>query len=234
MKTTMFLGKHINAITGVGRVYSTRRPSMVSNGCTRLPMLSRLSLVPSNHILPFLTPGILYTSQKRMLASKNKAQFIKSALHFFLAILEMVNVPCKDGSAPLKDLAQVVVKDPQTLLVHVHDEEMLKAVDKAIRIANLNLNPMVHEKGLSVTFPKVTTEYREKLVKAVSEISERTKIKVRLVRQDGLKSLKKDMKIRLSNDELKASEKKLQLLIDNSIKDIDEISKAKSKEIMEN
>ncbi|CAG8497988.1 16217_t:CDS:2 [Acaulospora colombiana] len=111
---------------------------------------------------------------------------------------------------------------------------MLKAVDKAIRTANLNLNPMIHEKGLSVPIPKVTTEYREKLAKTASEISEKTKIKIRLVRQDGLKDLRKDSKIGLSSDELRASEKKLQLLIDKSVKDVDEILKVKSKEIMEN
>ncbi|CAG8610512.1 4747_t:CDS:2, partial [Dentiscutata heterogama] len=123
------------------------------------------------------------------------------------AILDSVMVPHENGSAPLRDLTQIIVKDPQTLLVHVHDEEMLKTVDKAIRNANLNLNPMIDGKGLKVPIPKITTEFREKMIKVASKIAENTKIKLRLARQDGLKDLKKDSKNGLPSDEAKLLEK---------------------------
>ncbi|KAF0521037.1 ribosome recycling factor [Gigaspora margarita] len=150
------------------------------------------------------------------------------------AILDSVMVPYENGSAPLRDLTQIIVKDPQTLLVHVHDEEMLKTVDKAIRSANLNLNPMIDGKGLKVPIPKITTEFREKMIKVASKIAENTKIKLRLARQDGLKDLKKDSKNGLPSDETKLLEKQLQLLIDKYVKDVDDSFKAKSKEISGN
>src|SRR5205823_2893240 len=57
------------------------------------------------------------------------SRFVQIFIHltlymFFLAILDPVTVPFKDSSAPLKDIAQIIVKDPQTLLVHVHEEEV--------------------------------------------------------------------------------------------------------------
>ncbi|CAG8814412.1 6665_t:CDS:2 [Racocetra persica] len=111
---------------------------------------------------------------------------------------------------------------------------MLKDVDKAIRCANLNLTPMIDGKGLKVPIPKVTTEFREKMIKIASKIAENTKTKLRLARQDGLKDLKKDSKSGLPNDEAKLLEKQLQLLVDKYAKEVDDFFKAKSKEISGN
>ncbi|GBC04222.1 hypothetical protein RclHR1_05580007 [Rhizophagus clarus] len=150
------------------------------------------------------------------------------------AILDPVSVPFKNSSAPLKDIAQIIVKDPQTLLVHVHEEELLKAVDKAIRSANLNLNSIIEGKSIKVPIPKITTEYRENMTKVVSKIAENAKIKIRLIRQDGMKDLKKDCANRLPRDDEIILDKKLQSLIEKSVKDIDEILKVKTKEISGN
>ncbi|CAB4495125.1 ribosome recycling factor [Rhizophagus irregularis] len=150
------------------------------------------------------------------------------------AILDPVSVPFKDSSTPLKDIAQIIVKDPQTLLVHVHEEELLKAVDKAIRSANLNLNSVIEGKSIKVPIPKITTEYREKMTKVASKIAESAKIKIRRIREDGMKDLKKDCANRLPRDEAIILTKKLQSLIEKSVKDVDEILKVKSKEISGN
>ncbi|CAI2182670.1 13192_t:CDS:2 [Funneliformis geosporum] len=147
------------------------------------------------------------------------------------AILDSVIVPFKGNSAPLKDIAQVIVKDPQTLIVHVHEEELIKAVDKSIRVANLNLNPMIEGKHIKVPIPKITTEYREKMTKFAAKLAESAKIKIRLVRQDGMKDLKHDCKNGLSSDESKKLNKNLESLIEKFVIDVDEILKVKTKEI---
>ncbi|CAG8435943.1 9370_t:CDS:2 [Funneliformis caledonium] len=147
------------------------------------------------------------------------------------AILDPVIVPFKGNSAPLKDIAQVIVKDPQTLIVHVHEEELIKAVDKSIRGSNLNLNPMIEGKHIKVPIPKITTEYREKMTKVASKLAENAKIKIRLVRQDGMKDLKHDSKNGLSSDESRILNKKLESLIEKFVSDIDEILKVKAKEL---
>ncbi|KAG9289133.1 hypothetical protein G9A89_022442 [Geosiphon pyriformis] len=165
------------------------------------------------------------------------------------AILDPVNVAHKGGQSPLKDIAQVIVKDPQTLMINVHDEELLGAVQKAILGANLNLNPVLDGKGLKVLIPKITSEYREEMIKIASKNAEYSKIHMRNIRQEEMKSLRQDLR-NASSDEIVRHEKKktalfgntnhvecfhkLQTVIEKAVKDIDEILKAKTKEILGN
>ncbi|CAJ0750060.1 21213_t:CDS:2, partial [Entrophospora sp. SA101] len=80
----------------------------------------------------------------------------------------------------------------------------------------------------------ITTEYREDITKVASKIAENSKIKLRLIRQDGMKDLKKDSKKNISSDQIKLLEKSLQLFVDKSVKEIDDVLKAKTKEISGN
>jgi len=83
-------------------------------------------------------------------------------------------------------------------------------------------------KTVKVPIPKITTEFREKMTKVASKIAENAKVKIRLVRQDGIKDLKNG---RRPSDETRILDKKLQFLIEKSVKEVDEILKVKTKEI---
>ncbi|CAO3599363.1 unnamed protein product [Absidia cylindrospora] len=74
------------------------------------------------------------------------------------ALLDTVRVYIEDVSFSLRDLAQVSIRDPQTLLVTVHDTEYQTAVDKSIREAGLNLNPVIDSKFIRVPIPKPTKD----------------------------------------------------------------------------
>nr|CAG8466296.1 1135_t:CDS:2 [Entrophospora candida]CAG8551406.1 14674_t:CDS:2 [Entrophospora candida] len=144
------------------------------------------------------------------------------------AILDSITIPYEGRNTVLKDVAQIIIKDPKTLLI-------LNEVDKAIRNANLNLNPIIEtNNSIKVPIPKITTEYREDITKVASKIAENSKIKLRLIRQDGMKDLKKDSKKNISSDQIKLLEKSLQLFVDKSVKEIDDVLKAKTKEISGN
>ncbi|CAJ0647993.1 24539_t:CDS:2 [Entrophospora sp. SA101] len=146
------------------------------------------------------------------------------------AILDSITIPYEGRNTVLKDVAQIIIKDPKTLLVNILNE-----VDKAIRNANLNLNPIIEtNNSIKVPIPKITTEYREDITKVASKIAENSKIKLRLIRQDGMKDLKKDSKKNISSDQIKLLEKSLQLFVDKSVKEIDDVLKAKTKEISGN
>lgn len=121
-------------------------------------------------------------------------------------LLQSVVVKSRDGSVtPLKALAQVSVKDPKTLLVSVFDETQLSAVQSAIQQTDLGLNPSPHgSNALLVPVPKLTSEFRDKLLKLVSAADEAAKQRVRRARTDVLKHLK-DCK--LPEDESKRLEK---------------------------
>ncbi|KAI8079957.1 ribosome recycling factor domain-containing protein [Halteromyces radiatus] len=146
------------------------------------------------------------------------------------ALLDTVRVNIEDTNFPLRDLAQVTIRDPQTLLVSVHDTEYQTAVDKSIREAGLNLNPVIDSKFIRVPIPKPTKESREKMAKVASQTAEQIKSRVRLVRQDGMKQLKTDAKTQ-SKDDIKKMEKLVQTLTDKYNKQVDDMLKSKLKEI---
>ncbi|KAI7859955.1 ribosome recycling factor domain-containing protein [Circinella umbellata] len=146
------------------------------------------------------------------------------------AILDSVRVRIDGSNYSLRDLAQVTIRDPQTLLVSVHDSEFRSAVDKSIRESGLNLNPVIDNEMIRVPVPKPTKESRDKMAKSVSQMSEQVKSKIRNIRQDGMKQLKQDSKIAPA-DEIKRLEKMVQTLTDKHNKNIDELIKTKVKEI---
>ncbi|KAF9366005.1 hypothetical protein BGX34_006890 [Mortierella sp. NVP85] len=150
------------------------------------------------------------------------------------AILDPVMVKVEKRMVPLRDLAQVSIKDAKTLMVNVNDPELVAAIEKAIREAGLNLNPIADNKAVKVPVPKPTKESREALVKQASVNAEKSKAIIRKLRQDGMKDLKKDLKSGISSDEHYSLEKKAQTLHDKYIKEIEDALKAKTKEIMSN
>lgn len=122
-------------------------------------------------------------------------------------LLQSVVVKSRDGAAatPLKALAQVSVKDPKTLLVSVFDDAMVSAVQSSIQQSDLGLNPTAFgASALLVPVPKLTAEFRDKLLKLVAGAEEGAKMRVRRERTNVLKHLK-DCK--LPEDETKRLEK---------------------------
>ncbi|KAG0196839.1 hypothetical protein BGX28_009691 [Mortierella sp. GBA30] len=150
------------------------------------------------------------------------------------AILDPVIVKVESKMVPLRDLAQVSIKDAKTLMVNVNDVELTTAIEKAIREAGLNLNPIADNKAVRVPVPKPTKEFRESLTKLASASTEKAKTIIRKLRQDGMKELKKDLKAGMSEDENYSLEKKAQTLHDKFIKDAEDALKAKTKEIVAN
>ncbi|KAF9295911.1 hypothetical protein BGZ74_010569 [Mortierella antarctica] len=150
------------------------------------------------------------------------------------AILDPVMVKVEGKIVPLRDLAQVAIKDAKTLMVNVNDVELTSPIEKAIREAGLNLNPIADNKAVRVPVPKPTKEFRESLTKLAAASTEKAKTIIRKLRQDGMKELKKDLKAGMSEDENYTLEKKAQTLHDKYIKDAEEGLKAKAKEIMAN
>ncbi|KAI9269885.1 ribosome recycling factor domain-containing protein [Sporodiniella umbellata] len=146
------------------------------------------------------------------------------------SLLDSVKVRIENTNFSLNDLAQVTVRDPQTLMVISHDEDYVASIDKAIRDAGLNLNPMIESKGIRVPIPKTTKETRDKMAKMVTSTGEQTKTKIRGIRQDGMKLLKEDKKHQ-SADDIKKLEKSVQNMTDKFNKTIDDLLKTKVKEI---
>ena len=148
-------------------------------------------------------------------------------------LLDPITVEAYGGRSHLKELAGVSVPEPRMLQVSVYDRGLVVAVEKAIREANLGLNPMTEGATIRIKIPELTQERRKELVKAAHKYAEDQRVAVRHVRRDGmevLKKLEKDGKIPL--DQAKRDEANVQKATDEAIAEIDKALVTKEKEIM--
>ena len=151
-----------------------------------------------------------------------------------VAILDHVRADYYGTPTPIKEMAKVSVSDPTTLVVQPWDPSVLGEVEKAIRSADLGLNPMSDGKLLRVPIPALTEERRKDLVKHLHHIVEDHRVAVRNVRRDANEATKKLLKDKkISEDDQRRSQDEIQKLTDQTIAQIDEISRGKEKEILE-
>ncbi|MFM1813641.1 MAG: ribosome recycling factor [Pseudomonadota bacterium] len=148
------------------------------------------------------------------------------------ALLDPITVEVYGQRMPINQVGTVSVPEPRTISVQVWDKAAVSAVDKAIREANLGLNPIVDGTILRLPVPMLTAERRQELVKIAHKYAEQAKVAVRNVRRDGMDALKQfEKKGDMSKDEQHKLSDEVQKLTDQVIKDIDEVLAAKDKEI---
>jgi len=149
-------------------------------------------------------------------------------------MLDSVNVDYYDSRMPLNQLAQVHAPEPQLITVQPFDPTALPAIEKAIRSADIGLNPMNDGKIIRVPVPALTEERRKDMVKHLHKILEEHRTAVRNIRRDGNDAIKKAMKDKkITEDDEKRAMDEIQKLTDDEIKKMEEMSKGKEKEVME-
>ena len=149
------------------------------------------------------------------------------------ALVDTIHVEVYGSNMPLSQVATVSVPEPRMLTVQVWDRSNVQPVEKAIRAANLGLNPVTDGQLIRLPIPDLTEERRKELAKLVGQFSEKARIAVRNVRRDGMDHLKQDEKKHdISEDERKRLEHAVQKLTDDTIKEIDELAAAKEREIL--
>ena len=147
-------------------------------------------------------------------------------------LLDPVQVMVYGSRMPLNQVATVSVPEARMIAVQVWDRTNVQAVDKAIREANLGLNPIMDGTTLRLPIPMLTADRRTELVKLAHKYAEHSKVSVRNVRREGmdlLKKLEKDGD--MSEDDHKKNASKVQELTDKLIKEIDSTLAAKETEI---
>jgi len=149
------------------------------------------------------------------------------------ALLDTIHVEVYGANMPLNQVATVSVPEPRLLTVQVWDRSNIQPVEKAIRAANLGLNPVTDGQLIRLPIPDMTEERRKELAKLVGQYAEKAKVAVRNVRRDGMEHLKADeKKHEISEDERKRLETEVQKLTDDTIKEIDDAAQHKEKEIL--
>ncbi len=150
------------------------------------------------------------------------------------AVLDKVRVDYYGVETPVNQMAAVSVPDARTLAIQPWDKTTLKAIEKAIQVSDIGINPQNDGTIIRLVFPPLTEERRRELGKSVLKMGEEFKVSVRGIRRDALEKLKTMKKNNeITEDDQANGEKKMQTLTDKYCKEIDDLAAAKEKEIME-
>ena len=149
-------------------------------------------------------------------------------------MLDSVSVDYYGTAMPLNQIAQVHAPEAQLITVQPFDPSSLGVIEKAIRAADLGLNPMNDGKLIRVPVPPLTEERRRDLVKHLHKVLEDHRTAVRNIRRDGNDLIRKSLKDKkIAEDDERRSHDEIQKLTDNEIKKMEDMGKGKEKEILE-
>jgi ribosome recycling factor len=148
-------------------------------------------------------------------------------------MLDTIRVSYYGSDLPLNQISQVHAPEAQLLTVQPFDPSIMGEIEKTIRAAGLGLNPMNDGKIIRIPVPPLTEERRKEMVKHLHKILEDHRTAVRNVRRDGNEAIKKTTKDKkITEDEERRALEEIQKLTDDEIKKMEEMAKAKEKELM--
>ncbi len=148
-------------------------------------------------------------------------------------VLDKLRVDYYGSPTPIQQVANVMVPEARMIQIQPWDRNMLKAIEKAIQVSDLGINPTNDGQMIRLVFPELTEERRKELTKDVKKKGENAKVAVRNIRRDANDSFKKQGKNSdISEDEIKQWEEEVQKLTDKYIAEIDKSVEEKNKEIL--
>jgi len=150
------------------------------------------------------------------------------------SVLDKITIDYYGTPTPIQQVGSISSPEPRMLVVQPWDATVLKEIEKAILKSEIGIAPQNDGKVIRLNFPPLTEERRKELVKQVKKYSEEAKVQIRNVRRDAMdayKAMKKNGEI--TEDDLGNVEKDIQKLTDKFIKEIDDITADKEKEILE-
>ncbi len=150
------------------------------------------------------------------------------------ALLDRIEVDYYGTVTPLNQLAGVSAPESRLLVIQPWDKQSLGDIEKAILKSDLGLTPTSDGNIIRLAIPQLTEERRKELVKLVRKKAEEGKVSIRNIRRDAneeIKQLEKSSDI--TEDERRRAQDKIQEITDKKIVEIDEVTNAKEKEMME-
>lgn len=147
-------------------------------------------------------------------------------------VLDKITVDYYGMPTPLNQVANVTVPEARMIQIQPWEASMVKAINKAIMVSDLGINPSDDGRVIRLVFPELTEERRKELVKEVKKKGEGAKVAVRNIRRDANEAFKKLKGTEVSEDEIKDLEDQVQKMTDKYIKEIDKAIEEKSKEIL--
>ena len=149
------------------------------------------------------------------------------------ALVEHIDVEAYGSQMKLKQLALISTPEPRLIVIQPFDASTTKDIEKAIKESKLGINPVTDGKLIRLPIPPLTEERRRDLVKAVKQMSEEARIRVRAARRDGIDGIRKLGKDGgLAEDAVESFEKEIQKLTDAFVKKIDDTTASKEADIL--
>lgn len=151
-----------------------------------------------------------------------------------VAMFEHIKVDYYGTPTPLNQVGTLSAPEPRLITIQPWEPSLIPAIEKAIMTSNMGFNPSNDGVMIRIPVPPLTEERRREIVKMIKKMAEEAKVIVRNIRRDAnevIKKLEKDKEI--SEDEAKRLTGKVQELTDEFIKEIDEVTAKKEKDVME-
>jgi ribosome recycling factor len=150
------------------------------------------------------------------------------------ALVDRVMVDYYGALTPLNQLATVSAPEARLITVQPYDKSSIKTIEKAINESDVGLNPSNDGNLIRLAVPELTEERRKELVKVVRNLAEDGRVAIRNIRRDTMHQLR-ELKAEgeAGSDDEHRAEVELQKLTDGRVGDLDEVLKAKEKEILE-
>ena len=151
-----------------------------------------------------------------------------------ISLLDGVRVDYYGTPTPINQLATLHVPEASLITVQPWDVSQIGVIEKAIRAADLGLNPANDGKLIRVPIPPLTEERRKDLVKKLHHVAEDHRVALRNIRRDANEAVKKLLKDKaISEDDDRRAHDEVQKMTDGYIQRLDQAAKAKEKEILE-
>ncbi len=150
------------------------------------------------------------------------------------ALLDTVRVDAYGQKMPLNQVASVSAPEPRLLIVQPWDKGLFGAVEKAIKTAELGLNPASDGNVIRVPIPTLTEERRKDMVRMLHKLAEEGRVAVRHARQEANKDIKRRQgEHEISEDDVRHEMDQVQKMTDEYIAKVEQLVKAKEVEVME-
>ena len=150
-----------------------------------------------------------------------------------VSMLDIIKVEVYGQKMSINQLATISTPEPRLITVQVWDQNNVSLIDTSIQKSNLGINPQIDGQLMRIPIPSLNEERRTELKKIMGGLAEKAKVSIRNIRREGNDKLKKDLKDKkISEDECKNSEKKIQNLTDEKITELEKKLAEKKKEIM--
>ena len=148
-------------------------------------------------------------------------------------LLDHVQVEAYGSKMPLNQVASLSIPEPALIVAQPFDPSTLSAIERAVRLSDLGLNPASDGKVLRIPIPSLTDERRKELSRHVHKQAEEGRNHVRVVRREANDKLKKLLKEhKISEDDEKRALDQVQKVTDAHIKQIDDLQAKKDQELL--